>query len=150
MRLASGLSILFAAVLALGATAARATEWVPVAGTAKYLAEIDLASAEVKKDVVKVWVRQTYDKPQQDEETHRPFVVEMYQTTEDCSQRTHVLGDFVLRGKDGQIIRSGVRNDGVKPVLPGSIGEGTSPRRTIRSGLLPGTGCGIADSRAFV
>jgi S1-C subfamily serine protease len=117
--------MLFAAALALGASAARATEWAPVAGTAKYLAEIDLASAEVKKDVVKVWVRQTYAKPQQDEETHKPFLVEMYVTTEDCDQRTYVLGDFVRRGKDGQIIRSGVRNDGAKPVLPGSVGEGT-------------------------
>lgn len=112
-------------MLALGASAARATEWVPVAGTPKYLAEIDLASAEVKKDVVKVWVRQTYDKPQQDEEARKPFLVEMYQSTEDCSQRTYVLGEFVRRGKDGSIIRSGVRNEAAKAVLPGSVGEGT-------------------------
>jgi S1-C subfamily serine protease len=112
-------------VLALGASGARATEWVPVAGTSKYLAEIDLASAEVKKDVVKVWVRQTYDRAQQDEEVHKPFLVEMYQSTEDCSQRTYVLGEFVRRGKDGQIIRSGHRDEGSKAVLPGSIGEGT-------------------------
>jgi S1-C subfamily serine protease len=125
VRLASGVSILFAAVLALGASAARATEWVPVAGTSKYLAEIDLASAEVNKDVVKVWVRQTYDRPEQDEEAHKPFLVEMYQSTEDCSQRTYVLGEFVRRGKDGLIIRSGHRDEGAKAVLPGSVGEGT-------------------------
>ena len=125
MKLASGIAILFAAVLALGASAARATEWVPVAGNAKYLAEIDLASAEVKKDVVKVWVRQTYDKPLQDEETHKPFVVEMYLTAEDCSQRTYVLGEFVRRNKDGQVIRSGAGNGESKTVIPGSNGEGT-------------------------
>lgn len=125
MRLASGLSILFAAVLALGAAPARAAEWAPVSGTAKYLAEIDVASAEVKKDVVKVWVRQTYAKPEQDEETQKPFLVEMYQSTEDCGQRTYVLGEFVRRAKDGQIIRSGVRTEGPKAVLPGSVGEGT-------------------------
>jgi hypothetical protein len=125
VKLASGIAILFAAVLALGASAARATEWVPVAGNAKYLAEIDLASAEVKKDVVKVWVRQTYDKPLQDEETHKPFVVEMYLTAEDCSQRTYVLGEFVRRNKDGQVIRSGAGNGESKTVIPGSIGEGT-------------------------
>lgn len=125
MRLAKGLSILVAVMLALGAPAARATEWVPVAGTARYLAEIDLASAEVNRDMVKVWVRQTYDKPQQDDETRKPFLVEMYQSTQDCSQRTYVLGEFVRRAKDGQITRSGARNDGAKVVLPGSVAEGT-------------------------
>jgi S1-C subfamily serine protease len=116
--------MLFAAVAVLGASAARAAEWAPVAGSAKYLAEIDLASVEVKKDVVKVWVRLTYDRPQQDEETHKPFLTEMYRTTEDCSQRTHMRGEFVRRAKDGEIVRSGATSEDPKAVLPGSIGEG--------------------------
>ena len=111
-------------MFALGASAARAAEWAPVAGTAKYLAEIDLASAEVKKDVVKVWVRLTYDRPVQDEEAHKPFLIEMYQSTQDCSQRTYVVGEFVRRAKDGEIVRSGVKTEGAKTVLPGSVGEG--------------------------
>jgi S1-C subfamily serine protease len=124
VKRATGVSILFAAALTLGAPAARAAEWVPVAGTAKYLAEIDLASADVKKDVVKVWVRMTYDRPQQDEETHKPFLTEMYRTTEDCGQRTHMRSEFVRRAKDGQIVRSGATSEDPKAVLPGSIGEG--------------------------
>ena len=66
MRLGIGLSILLAAGLMLVAQTAQATEWVPVAKTAKFLAEIDLASAEVKQDVVKVWVRETLAKPEED------------------------------------------------------------------------------------
>ena len=124
MKLTNGLSILFAAVWVLGASAARAADWAPVAGTAKYLAEIDLASVEVKKDVVKVWVRLTYDRPQQDEETRKPYLTEMYRTTEDCSQRTHMRGEFVRRAKDGEIVRSGAASEEPKAVLPGSIGEG--------------------------
>lgn len=115
--------MLLAAALALGASAAWATEWVPVATTSNYVAEIDLASADVKKDVVKVWVRQTYAKPQQDEEVRKPYVVEMYLSTQDCGRRTYELGEFVRRAKDGGIIRSGERSEGSKTVLPGSVGE---------------------------
>jgi S1-C subfamily serine protease len=124
VKLATGLSILCAALLALGASAARAAEWVAVGGSAKDLVEIDLASVEVKKDTVKVWIRMTYDRPQQDEETHKPFLTEMYRTTEDCSQRTHMRSEFVRRAKDGEIVRSGATSEDPKAVLPGSIGEG--------------------------
>jgi S1-C subfamily serine protease len=123
MRPVACLAALALGCVGLSATPAAAAEWAPTARTPNYLTEIDVASAEVKQDVAKVWIRETYDKPKDDEEVHKPYVVELRRYSQDCENRTYALGEFVRRDKDGHVIRSGPASGGWKSVIPGTVGE---------------------------
>ena len=83
-----------------------------------------MASAEVRQEVAKVWIRETYDRPKDDEVVHKPYVVELRRYSQDCENRTYALGEFVRRDNEGKVIRSGPASGDWKSVIPGTVGEG--------------------------
>lgn len=112
--------------LALGLAAhARADEWAPAARTQSGdLYEVDVSALTRTGTVVQSWARETLAHPQRDTASGKSFVLELDQRYDDCQGHRFRFGQVTRRGRNGDVVSSGLAPSPWQDIVPESIADG--------------------------
>jgi S1-C subfamily serine protease len=103
---------------------ALAEEWATTGSANGSVWDVDVATLEVKQEVVKSWMRETMARPRRDENNHKPYVVMLTQRSDDCARRKYAMGAFVRRNQAGEVVSQAMGATGWQEIVPGTVAEG--------------------------